>query len=272
MRKSNLLPTPTVNGNNNRRGASPKSEDGLLTAVRRLLPTPQAFDALDVPNGNAKNRHKKGGCRNLSQEIRSLTSFPVAFPARDTALQDAVKELVTLVISGRKCGVSLAKLSLTGVWLKMCQDSVQVMLDNSLEEYSGTWPRWGIMSAGVVGELAIWERHTDGRGSLLLATPNTMDSLPPKSPKALQKEATQAKPGRTNPANLRDQISNADLWQIFATPQTRDYRTGQAERWECPTRLPTPKAEGYLSSHFVTWMQGLPLTWFDSPAVNESTG
>ena len=43
-----LLPTPTANGNNNRAGLSPKSGDGLSTAVRRLLPTPTAQDARNL--------------------------------------------------------------------------------------------------------------------------------------------------------------------------------------------------------------------------------
>jgi len=55
------------------------------------------------------------------------------------------------------------------------------------------------------------------------ATPNTMDVLPPKSEKSLHREMTVTRPGRSRPANLRDQVSNMDMW---ATPQARDYRTG----------------------------------------------
>jgi hypothetical protein len=39
-----LLPTPTVAGNHNRKGASPNSGDGLSTAIKGLLPTPCATD------------------------------------------------------------------------------------------------------------------------------------------------------------------------------------------------------------------------------------
>jgi hypothetical protein len=39
-----------------------------------------------------------------------------------------------------------------------------------------------------------------------------MDKLPPKSAEALHKEATQARPGRSKPANLRDQVSNSYMW------------------------------------------------------------
>jgi len=52
----------------------------------------------------------------------------------------------------------------------------------------------------------------DGSASSLWATPNTLDSMPPKSPEALHREATTARPGRSRPANLRDQVSNSHLW------------------------------------------------------------
>lgn len=42
-----LLPTPTVNGNHNRKGLSEKSGDGLSTAIKNLLPTPTALDHKD---------------------------------------------------------------------------------------------------------------------------------------------------------------------------------------------------------------------------------
>lgn len=45
-------PTPTVNGDNNRKGASAKSGDGLATAVRRqMVPTPRAS-----PNENRQTK------------------------------------------------------------------------------------------------------------------------------------------------------------------------------------------------------------------------
>jgi len=45
------------------------------------------------------------------------------------------------------------------------------------------------------------------------ATPNTLDSLPPKSPEALHREATVVRPGRSKPSNLRDQVSNMKMWR-----------------------------------------------------------
>jgi site-specific DNA-cytosine methylase len=46
-----VLPTPTVCGNNNHKGAGPKSGDGLATAVKRILPTPVASERSGInPN------------------------------------------------------------------------------------------------------------------------------------------------------------------------------------------------------------------------------
>lgn len=60
------------------------------------------------------------------------------------------------------------------------------------------------------------------------ATPTTMDSLPPKSEKALLHEALEVRPGRTKPSNLRDQVSNMRLWP---TPVRSDCKGGVSD--EC---------------------------------------
>lgn len=44
LTKSLMLPTVTVYGNYNRKGSSPTSSDGLITALKRLLPTPRERD------------------------------------------------------------------------------------------------------------------------------------------------------------------------------------------------------------------------------------
>lgn len=59
-------PTPTVTGNNNRKGMSAKSGDGLATAVKRF-PTPLARDARTFA-GNVPMPNHQGG-RNLSQRV-----------------------------------------------------------------------------------------------------------------------------------------------------------------------------------------------------------
>lgn len=79
-------------------------------------------------------------------------------------------------------------------------------------------------------------------------TPNTMDTLPPKSKEALEKEATVSRKGRSQPANLRDCVSNMQNWP---TPTKQDSENdgdaSQYERNSVPLnamvkKFPTPQA------------------------------
>jgi len=132
------------------------------------------------------------------------------------------------------------------------------------------------------------------------ATPTTMDSLPPKSAEALHKEATQARPGRSKPANLRDQVSNAHMWPTpnqrdwkdsgatqgnrkspnlgtmvhqWATPCAGDYRSpnlnpcknGQKIEPSSGHALPA-QVGGQLNPTWVEWLMGWPLGWTDCAA------
>ena len=58
------------------------------------------------------------------------------------------------------------------------------------------------------------------------ATPTTMDKLPPKSEQALFREMTIARPGRSQPANLRDQVSNVQTWP---TPTANNYEQSDVD-------------------------------------------
>ena len=107
--------------------------------------------------------------QNLSEGCNQPSSVQDSHASR-IRVQENVVHLVMSVTSGRKCGESYAKLNHDGFWVKTSQDSVQVKLDNSSEEYSETWPRWGIMSGGVAGRLRMLERHTTENGSSLLPT------------------------------------------------------------------------------------------------------
>ncbi|MDN3562143.1 hypothetical protein QWY95_19750 [Halomonas neptunia] len=62
-----LWPTPTVCGNNNRKGLTKKSGDGLATAVKKW-PTPNASDAQKWSNQSLQERKEKG------QQVRLNTA------------------------------------------------------------------------------------------------------------------------------------------------------------------------------------------------------
>lgn len=105
------------------------------------------------------------------QDCGQLTWFRGGSRASRTALQESVMGLVMNVICGRKCGVSLERLSPDGSWEKTCGDFSQVKLDGFSAESSGTLPPWGMMSDGVLQALPQLEPYTDGSAWRLLPTP-----------------------------------------------------------------------------------------------------
>jgi len=74
------------------------------------------------------------------------------------------------------------------------------------------------------------------------ATPNTMDSLPPRSPEALIKHAVTVRKGRTRPGNLREQVDEQTM-RLWPTPMSRDWKGAGGRKSDLPGAVmmwPTP--------------------------------
>ena len=107
--------------------------------------------------------------------LKPLRSYQGGSRASRIALQESAKRLVTSVISGRKCGELLARLSPDGSWLKTYQGYYQVKMDGSLQEFSEILPRWGLMSDGELRALPQLEPCIDESEWRLLPTPTASD-------------------------------------------------------------------------------------------------
>ena len=152
-------PTPTVNGNYNRVGASENSGDGLATAVKKdqeNWPTPSARDY-------------KGGSGTIVEE-----------------------------------------------------DGKFYRISNTTQN------RYGARLDAVVEH--IQKKDTKGKDDReMWATPNTMDHLPPKSPEAVERQATTVRKGRKRPSNLREQVdpTTCEIYKLnWPTPRASDSTGG----------------------------------------------
>ena len=145
----------------------------------------------------------------------------------------------------------------------------QLSLLEDWERFSSAWSRSGMTVNGIAYQLPTLAHLTGGIDGGAYATPTTMDSLPPKSPEALEREATIARPGRSRPANLRDQISNSHLWPTPTANEdaagTPDGKMQKMLGIHPSIRGETPQdwAKGSLSSTWVCWLMGYPLDWLD---------
>jgi hypothetical protein len=215
------------------------------------------------------------------------TLFPVDFPAKTyRSLDEAWASRAQDQDSGKKCSESFAKYDLVSSLWRMSQHC----LEGGLEPFSVTWPRSGTTRNGIAYRLQPSAHLTAATEFGLLPTPDCSDR---RSMKLKQQglsnivksgkvdkilcptptcqdiehpetELTQAgrrksKDGKTSHSlNLADKVK-------FATPQARDFRTGQSSRWENEERSRNLNDQigGQLNPNWVEWLMGLPSGWTD---------
>jgi hypothetical protein len=191
------------------------SSDGTQSVQSSGNPIPQAFCAPDKMMAFSRlsrfgmtfavltASHGEELCKLYREDFLAKT-----FPQQEKGSESMEK--------GRECGEkwrgSFVKYDLnSSLWR-----THQCSLLGDLEPFSETWPQWGLMRNGECWEQTTLAQTIKGTGygseQNKWATPTTMDKLPPKSAQALLKEATEARPNRSKPANLRDQVSNMQNW------------------------------------------------------------
>lgn len=149
-------------------------------------------------------------------QFQRLTSSREDSPAKTSAM--LVNELASRGVVVHSGSITLKQLGQYDPVTQSLRTSQHSLIEDSTLSLQ-TLPKSGMMQNGIIYQLPALVRLTGEKGSSLFATPVVMDSLPPKSEKALLREATIARPGRTKPANLRDQVSNMQNWP---TPTVAD--------------------------------------------------
>ena len=191
-----------------------------------------------------------------------LTLYLAGFHAKTSQLQEKETDLTE---NEAECGEKWR-----GLLARYDQDThlwrtVQCSLLEDLNESLQTLPQWGMTVGGELYLLPTLVQTIDESESGLLekwATPTTMDKLPPKSEAALLREATIARPGRSKPANLRDQVSNMHRW---GTPKAQDSRHALRDRGKgnLGEQVSGLHNGGKLNPLWTEWLMGWWIGWTD---------
>jgi hypothetical protein len=226
-------------------------------------------------------------------EERSMSSR-AASPVRTFHL---LVEALGLQENGRAFGEKWRELSVkynpdTHSW-----KTHQCSLLEGLDEFSETWPKWGMMQNGVCWERIIAERPTNETESGFWRSPDTgQGGTSGLLKKGLNKRAN----GQPIQIRLVDQVNNPRFWPTpaardhkganslhhvtvagggrkhmdqlanavkYATPQSRDWRSpaGNLDRWNNPDRSRNLNDQigGQLNPPWVEWLMGWPVGWTD---------
>jgi len=211
--------------------------------------------------------------------LPGLTWFAAASPASPTASPAFVAPRPMNATFGASLPESFAKLGPAGSWLRMCQGYSVLRLDGSSDEFSGTWPRSGLMRSGSCFPLQPSALPTDGSGFSSLPTPTATSYGRNKSPSsgAAERLSLQAMASRGMwPTPTANDSKNASCPPSHAS---RDSLVGAVMRtWATPTvngnhnrkgASPTSgdglatQAGGPLNPTWVEWLMGFPLGWTD---------
>ena len=169
---------------------------------------------------------------------------------------------------GMKCSASFAKLDPAGLWRKTCGGFSQPRLfqteGNSLEEYSETWPKAGIVLDGYAMELVMSGPHTKGKGFLSWRTPQAHNAM--QGPKSKEFYEECRKTGKSM-VTLTDQVKH----ETWPTPTAITDSGGAAmckwggsgARKELIKTTPPEEMNGQLNPDWVTLLMGFPPGWLD---------
>ena len=225
-----------------------------------------------------------------------LTLCLEAFHAKTLVLPEKEQELPENEAEcGEKWRALLAKYDLNTRSWRTAQCSLFEDLELSLE----TWPKWGLMRDGECWEQTPLVPLTDETESGLWLTPTVMDGLPPRNPKALERQYQKNRKGRTTHSTLREQVVYPPPKELWPTPTvcgnynrkglsktSGDGLATAVAKWPTPVarmwkdsgspsefkRNEVPLAAqvgGTLNPDWVEWLMNWPIKWSNLNEFNK---
>lgn len=241
---------------------------GAPSAPSNTNPTPQAYCAPDKMTAFSRLSRFGMTFAPLTEDRGAalLMLFQAAFRARTSAPPEVARE------STARAADSGAKWHESSV--KYCLASSSWKTHRSLWEEALPWssvilPRWGMTRNGLVLQHPTSERPISATGSGLWPTP-TANNFEGNAVKMFPTPCATDHKGSGKTGKLRDRLDyaaerGATKSNTYATPQARDYRTGEASRWDNPDRSRNLNDQigGQLNPTWVEWLMGWPLGWTD---------
>jgi len=205
-------------------------------------------------------------------ELESMSSQADS-PAKTSQLQDSKQALKASAVDyGQSAPVLLGNFSPDTPSLKTSQTCLMENGELGLSEFSGIFPRSGMMRSGTVYQLANLARTITEIASGLSATKEqifywrTPDTANGGTPIALLEGKTHRESGSAIQIRLGDQV------KMWPTPSTRDYkggyiggkiRNGKVSRDTLDVAVQhtdnQEKTNGTLNPTWVEWLMGFPL-------------
>ena len=205
-----------------------------------------------------KNSNKKESLRNPPEQL-TLFAAGSRDHASHSVLPGSKEARQMTVTSGLNISGLLKKSDPAGLFLK-------TLLDSSIWASTRCFLTWKVRTTPakrLLYQLVPSTPRIDGTASgesVTWATPNTMDHLPQRSPKALQRQAATTRKGRTRPANLREQVDPRTV-AMWPTPTGTERSginptTGRGAGLSKTVQMwPTPQARDYKGQNSVTKMK-----------------
>jgi hypothetical protein len=200
---------------------------------------------------------------------RESMSLRVAFPVNPIVTQESGVQVEMSVTCGLSSSDSFASLGPDMSWLKTYQGYYQATMDGSLEAFSGTWPRAGMMRNGSVCRQRPLVLRISGTAFSFWPTPTVPNGG--RSPKGGITPTGQTLDGKKRQVDLQHAVRMVER-QMWPTPTAMNNTGGAAlckwggsgARKRLRQIVSDQELNGALNPMWVELLMGFPPGWTDT--------